>query len=187
MTDPMKRRLNKSEIVSLTPAYAAAADGIYQTNEPDRVVGVVSIALGLLILGPMLAAAVYVTVTNVIPGLRPMTSPAGLLEDVIVLGVWLAIVGALTFGVVMLIKLGKEVNITKLVGVLLIPWSQVRAILVTNVRQVSSPYLMSGSFISQEVGDWHVFTWDGREIVIPNVSDPYNKLNYVKTRFNLQF
>ena len=183
----MKRRLNKSEIVSLTPAYAAAADGIYQTNEPDRVVGVVSIALGLLILGPMLAAAIYVMATSILPGLLHITSPADLVANLIVVGVWLVIVGALAFGIAMLIKLGKEVNITKLVGVLLVPWSQVRAILVTNVRQVSTPYIMSESFISQEVGDWHVFTWDGREIVIPNVSDPYNKLNYIKTRFNLQF
>ena len=116
MTDPMKRRLNRSEIVLLTPAFAAAADGIYQTNEPDRAVGVVSIALGLLILGPMLAAAIYVMATNVLPGLLPMTSPAGLLEDLIVLGVWLVLVGALAFGVAMLIKLGKEINITKLRG-----------------------------------------------------------------------
>ena len=37
---------------------------------------------------------------------------------------------------------------------------------------------MSDSFISQELGDWHAFTWDGREVVISNVNDPHRAREY---------
>ncbi|AAY79916.1 hypothetical protein [Sulfolobus acidocaldarius] len=71
-------------------------------------------------------------------------------------------------------------------------WGEVKSVIVMNVRQenvANRPSLTLNilSPVYKEIGDWRVILKDGREIVIPNVDDPYNKLNYVKTRFNLMF
>ena len=59
-------------------------------------------------------------------------------------------------------------------GELVIPWSQVRAVSVVNVRQenvANRPSLIANLVLPvyKEVGDWRVITIDGRDIVIPNV------------------
>ncbi|MFP3203410.1 MAG: conjugal transfer protein [Sulfolobus sp.] len=77
-------------------------------------------------------------------------------------------------------------------GDLVVPWSQVRAIVVTNVRQenVANRPSFVLNIISptyKEIGDWHALTVDGRDITILDVDDPINKLNYVKVKFNLKF
>jgi len=67
---------------------------------------------------------------------------------------------------------------------LIVPWNSVKTIVVTNMRQenVANSVLRP---IFKEIGDWRVMTADGREITIPFVDDPFNKLNYVKTKYNL--
>ena len=65
-----------------------------------------------------------------------------------------------------------------------VPWSQVKSIMVTNVRQINTGTILNP--VIREVGEWHVLTIDGREIVIPEVDDPYDKLDYVKNRFGLK-
>jgi hypothetical protein len=77
-------------------------------------------------------------------------------------------------------------------GELVVSWSQVKTIVVMNVRQenvANGPSLLLNTVAPtyKEIGDWHVLTTDGRDITIPNVDDPHNKLNYVKYRFNLNF
>ncbi len=78
----------------------------------------------------------------------------------------------------------------ELEGELVVSWSQVRTITVVNVRQenvANGPSLVLNTIAPtyKEIGDWHVLTIDGRDITIPNVNDPRNKLNYVKNKFNL--
>ena len=81
-------------------------------------------------------------------------------------------------------------------GDLVVPWSQVRAIVATNVKQENMANRLN--FVSnvtsptyKEIGDWHVLTVYGRGITILDVDDPTNKLNYVKVnvkvKFNLKF
>jgi len=41
--------------------------------------------------------------------------------------------------------------------------------------------------VYKETGDWHVLTTDGRELIVSNVDDPHNNLNYVKNKFYLNF
>jgi hypothetical protein len=93
-----------------------------------------------------------------------------------------------------LVRIGKRFGkiANELEGVLVIPWSQVKTITVTNVRQenvANRPSLILNTISPtyKEIGDWHIITIDGRDITIPNVDDPDNKLKYVKNRFNLNF
>ena len=98
------------------------------------------------------------------------------------------------FGIIKLVKIGKRFGRTanELEGELVVSWSQVKTIVVMNVRQenvANGPSLLLNTIAPtyKEIGDWHVLTTDGRDITIPNVDDPHNKLNYVKNRFNLNF
>jgi hypothetical protein len=90
-------------------------------------------------------------------------------------------------------KMAQKINEEKgIEGELVVPWNQVKTITVMNVRQenvANGPSLVLNTISPtyKEIGDWHVLTTDGRDITIPNVDDPYNKLNYVKNRFNLNF
>ncbi|BBG23337.1 hypothetical protein IC006_0621 [Sulfuracidifex tepidarius] len=39
-------------------------------------------------------------------------------------------------------------------------------------------------FKRKDIGNWHVLT-DGSDYLIPEVNDLFNKLNYIKSKFNL--
>jgi hypothetical protein len=104
------------------------------------------------------------------------------------------LVAGSVFGIIKLVKIGKRFGkiANELEGELVVSWSQVKTITVTDVRQenvANRPSLVLNTIAPtyKEIGDWHVLTIDGRDITIPNVDDPYNKLNYVKNRFNLNF
>ena len=68
---------------------------------------------------------------------------------------------------------------------LVVPWSQVKSVMVTNIREINTGTLLHP--IIMEVGDWHVLTVDGRDITIPEIDSPYDKLEYVKNRFGVKF
>ncbi len=118
------------------------------------------------------------------------SNPIYLIPTLIGVGI---IIGGV-FGIVKLVKIGKRFGriINDIEGELVIPWSQVKSIVVMNARQenVANRPSLTLNIIAptyKEIGDWHVLTVDGRDITIPNVDDPYNKLVYVKNRFNLNF
>ena len=191
----MNRTLNENEIVWLNSNNAAAGDGIYRAEWR----GNDSIAVPLMIISiPFLAifmygTAKYIYYAFIFYGPPKIESTGELLDYLGLLGIFLFLDSLPLFGIVKAIKeLKKKDKSRELVGHLLIPWSEVKTIVITNVRQVGWVHGWNSNMVDQQiyqemVGDWHVFSKDGKEITIPNVSDPYNKLNYVKTRFNLQF
>ncbi len=72
---------------------------------------------------------------------------------------------------------------------LVIPWSSIRNITVINERSVSyfSLAIFRPSVVIYSVGDFVVFLNDGGYMTITKVYDPYNKLNYLRNRYNLPF
>ncbi|MCY0858861.1 MAG: hypothetical protein OWQ54_00355 [Sulfolobaceae archaeon] len=65
-----------------------------------------------------------------------------------------------------------------------IPWERIKKIIIVNEHTVSRFRLFFSSE-SYTVGDFRLFLDDGSEFIIRNVADPYNKLNYLKTKYNL--
>jgi len=187
--NPLQTRYQLMSSRVLIPLYAAANDGIYRLNRSKfvtkygpKTIGIYMLgAFGALILliGIGVVAYPYTQVTG-------MTSADGLI--------------AIAIGGLMLYfarknakKMAQKINEEKgIEGELVVPWNQVKTITVMNVRQenvANRPSLLLNTItpIYKEIGDWHVLTTDGRDITIPNVDDPHNKLNYVKNRFNLNF
>mgnify|MGYP001772698099 CR=1 FL=1 len=165
----------------LIPLYAAANDGIYRLNRAKRVknlVGVLGIAVGVLVLLFIILFGIF--------GLLLTLSVSCFIYKTIGLSLSLAFIVGGIVGIIKLVKVGKRFNVNKLEGELVLPWSEVKTISVVNVRQeIASSGFISPAF--KEIGDWHVITVDGRDVTIPNVDDPINKLNYVKAKFNLRF
>ncbi|WP_236752356.1 conjugative plasmid protein (pARN3) [Acidianus sp. HS-5] len=165
----------------LIPLYAAINDGIYTLNRAERTknfVGVLGIAVGVLVLLFVILFGIF--------GLLLTLSVSFFIYKMIGLSLSLVFIAGGIFGIIKLVKVGKRLNVNRLEGDLVVPWSEVKTISVVNIRQE----VVSSSFISpdfKEIGDWHVITVDGRDITIPNVDDPINKLNYVKAKFNLRF
>lgn len=190
--NPLQNRYQMFTSRVFIPIYAAANDGIYRMNRRKRLggfaaiwgtmIGIVVLAFIIIIFGAFLVSSVLYT---------SFSYPIAWLSTLISVGV----IAGSVFGIIKLIKIGKK--FTKIVnsnleGELIVPWSQVKTIVVMNVRQenvANRPSLILNIIapIYKEIGDWHVLTIDGRDITIPNVDDPYNKLNYVKNRFNLNF
>ena len=196
------RKFNYNEIVILNPLqtgyqmmssrvfiplYAAANDGIYRMNRRKfvtkygpKTIGIYMLgAFGALILLIGIAAYPFTQTTG-------MTSADGLIA--IVIGGLM-----LYFARKNAKKMDQKINEEKgIEGELVVPWNQVKTIIVMNARQenvANRPSLVLNTIAPtyKEIGDWHVLTIDGRDITIPDVDDPYNKLNYVKNRFNLNF
>ena len=194
----MKRTLNESEIVWLNSNNAAAGDGIYRAEwrEKRRIIdyvrGGVLVVVGLMSFSVLLVSAIFTAEIVYYNPPHNIRSIEDLLNYLNNLGPLPLILGLSLFGLVLSIKLVMKIESGELIWHLIIPWSEVKTIVITNVRQVGWVHGWSSNVVDQQiyqemVGDWHVFSKDGKEITIPNVSDPYNKLNYIKTRFNLQF
>jgi len=163
----------------LIPLYAAANDGIYKISR-RKILAKYGPRTILLSLAVSFSALIFFIGLGMI--FYPLTY--GTLDGVI-----MVIIGGLSL--YLLRKYSKKQK-GGIEGDLVVPWSQVRAIVVTNVRQENvanrpSFVLNVISPTYKEIGDWHVLTVDGRDITILDVDDPINKLNYVKVKFNLKF
>ncbi|MEJ2777740.1 conjugative plasmid protein (pARN3) [Stygiolobus sp. RP850M] len=182
--NPLQTRYQMMFSREFIPLYAAANDGIYKVNRAKRLGGfaaVVGITLGIIVLPFILIYGVF---------LVSLSSSASLIG--------IGLIAGSIFGINKLVKIGKRFGkiANELEGELVLSWSQVKTITVMNVRQenvANSPSLIIAPTLDinaptyKEIGDWHVLTTDRRDITIPNVDDPHNKLNYVKNRFNLKF
>ncbi|MGC9105458.1 MAG: hypothetical protein ACP5HQ_03435 [Thermoprotei archaeon] len=85
----------------------------------------------------------------------------------------------------LLIKAFKDSSYVE--GELVAEWSDISHVVITNERAITrgwSTYSRYGA-VSVTYGDWHVFTRDGREIVIPNIRDPHNTLNYLRAKYRI--
>jgi hypothetical protein len=196
---------------SFIPIYAAANDGIYRMNRVKIIKGFIAeiatlgivfgimflAMIGIVFLAAIAISEIYSLVsrslhaslsysTNWIPALIGILTGVGLIAG--------SVYGLIKYVMIKLIvKIGKMFGITanELEGELVVSWSQVKTITVVKVKRIVTATggdeddMARIVFIT--IGDWHVLTIDGRDIKIPSVDDPHNKLNYVKNRFNLNF
>ena len=158
------------------PLYAAAMDGLYIVNRKEFFVSQGPKIFGMLSLGGfsfLLFLGGFASLFNpFVPHIASLVS--------MLLGL-----AGLLFVYKKYSDAKKKAPYEKVIPAeLVVPWNQVRAITVANIRSVNVGSVMYPTF--KEVGDWHIFTWDGREIVVPEVTDPYNTLEYVKNRFGLR-
>ncbi len=184
---------------ALIPLYAAANDGIYRVNRAKRVGGFVAVSgvtIGIIVLAFIAVVGIYIVFLTLSLSLPTSFSyPIDWIPTLIGTLIGAGLVAGSVFGIIKLVKIGKRFGkiANELEGELVVSWSLVKTIVVTNVRQeyvadrTSLLLNIIGPPIYKEIGDWHVLTIDGRDITIPNVDDPHNKLNYVKNRFNLNF
>ncbi|MQL54259.1 conjugative plasmid protein (pARN3) [Acidianus ambivalens] len=189
--NPMQTRYQMMTSRVFVPLYAAANDGIYRMNRAKRMGGFIAtlgIAIGIIILAFITIFVIYFLVSVALR--TGFNYPVYWIPTLIGVGV---IMGSV-FGIIKLVKIGKRFGriANELEGELVVSWSQVKSIVIMNVRQenvANRPSLILNIIapIYKEIGDWHVLTVDGRDITILDVDDPYNKLNYVKNRFNLNF
>ncbi|BCU70011.1 conjugative plasmid protein (pARN3) [Stygiolobus caldivivus] len=183
--NPMQRKSDLITARVFTPLYAAADDGIYVVNRKGLLTRYGPKAILTYLVGGFGALILF---SGLMTALNPYTSMTGLTSED---GLLAAVIGGLMvyfarrYARKLDVKLDAEKGVE---GRLVVPWSAVKTISVMNVRQeivTNRP----GAYwpVYKEIGDWHVLTTYGGEIVIPGVDDPFNKLNYVKSRFNLSF
>ena len=150
------------------PLYAAASDGIYRLNRGKRVLnfGKVVIAfIGILLLFFLILFGAFALYFGFISTKYPI-----ILSVSLAIGIPAIAGGA--YGIIKLVKFITSVKVNYTEGELIIPWSQVKSIVVANVRSENvsnSPILMP---VYKKIGDWHIMTNNGSEIVIPYVDDP---------------
>jgi hypothetical protein len=188
--NPLQTRYQMMSSRVFIPLYAAANDGIYRMNRAKRVGGfaaMLGITIGIIVLAFIAIFGIFL-VSISLPA--SFSYPIDWIPTLIGVG----LVAGSAFGIIKLVRIGKRFGkiANELEGELVVSWSQVKTITVTDVRQenvANRPSLVLNTIAPtyKEIGDWHVLTTDGRDITIPNVDDPHNKLNYVKNRFNLNF
>jgi len=188
--NPLQTRYQMMSSRVFIPLYAAANDGIYRMNRAKRVGGfaaTLGTTIGIIVLAFIAIFGIFL-VSLSLPA--SFSYPIDWIPTLIGVG----LVAGSVFGIIKLVKIGKRFGkiANELEGELVVSWSQVKTITLMNVRQenvANRPSLVLNTIAPtyKEIGDWHVLTIDGRDITIPNVDDPYNKLNYVKNRFNLNF
>jgi len=187
--NPLQTRYQLMSSRVLIPLYAAANDGIYRINRRKLVTKYGPKTIAIYMLGAFGALTLFIGIgvaANPYTQVTGMTSADGLIA-IIIGGLMLY------FARKNAKKMAQKINEEKgIEGELVVPWNRVKTIVVMNVRQenvANGPSLLLNTIAPtyKEIGDWHVLTIDGRDITIPNVDDPYNKLNYVKNRFNLNF
>lgn len=187
--NPLQTRYQLLSQRVLVPLYAAAIDGIYVINRKRIIMRYGPSAILTYMMGGFGALIFFV---GLLVALNPYTQLTGLTSTD---GLIAMVIGGLMvyFARKHAKKLDLKVDAEKgIEGELIIPWVQVKTITVMNVRQenvANRPSLILNTISPtyKEIGDWHVITIDGRDLVIPYVDDPFNKLEYVKKRFNLNF
>jgi hypothetical protein len=187
--NPLQTRYQLISTRVFVPLYAAAIDGIYVINRKKLLTKYGPRVILAHMLGGFGALIFF---SGILVALNPYTQVTGLTS---LGGVIAMLIGGLMlyFARKYTKKLDVKVDAEKgLEGELVIPWKEVKTIVVTNVRKenvANRPSLILNTISPtyKEIGDWHVLTTDGRDITIPFVDDPYNKLEYVKRRFGLNF
>jgi len=211
------RKFSYNEIVFLNlwmsfgafiPLYAAANDGIYRMNRAKIIKGfIAAIAtlgivfgimflamIGIIFLAMIAIGEIYSLVSRSLPD--SFSYSTYWILALILTGVGLfggSVYGLIKYGIKLVKIVGKRFGKTanELEGELVVSWSQIKTITVVKVRRIVTA--TGGgegdvpSIVPITIGDWHILTIDGRDIKIPSVDDPHNKLNYVKNRFNLNF
>ncbi|WP_048050380.1 hypothetical protein [Saccharolobus islandicus] len=191
--NPMQTRYQMMTSRVFVPLYAATNDGIYRMNRAKRMMRGLPAVLGLMIGIIVLPFITIVGIGFLAYSALSISFNNDPIDWILALfGV--GMIAGSVFGIIKLVKIRKRVEriANELEGELVVSWSQVKTITVMNVRQenvANRPSLTLNIIapIYKEIGDWHVLTVDGRDITIPDVDDPYNKLNYVKKRFDLNF
>ncbi|AGE71918.1 membrane protein [Sulfolobus acidocaldarius N8] len=110
-----------------------------------------------------------------------MNSMAGIPDIYLILLALLVFLPLLISGISMYYNRGVET-------VLLVPWSEVKDIVVTQVftyQRVSLFPAVTRGVYSQEVGRVVIITRDGRTIDIGNVISPYQKVKYLKVKYGI--
>jgi hypothetical protein len=187
--NPLQTRYQMMSSRVFIPLYAAANDGIYRMNRRKFVTKYGPKTIGIYMLG---AFGALILLIGIGMAAYPFTQTTGMTSAD---GLIAIVIGGLMlyFARKNAKKMDKKVNEEKgIEGELVVTWNQVKTITVMNVRQenvANRPSLVLNTIAPtyKEIGDWHVLTVDGRDITIPDVDDPHNKLNYVKNRFNLNF
>jgi hypothetical protein len=200
----MRRKFNYGEVVVLNPLqstydlmpgrvlvplYAATNDGIYRINRRKRLGGfaaVVGITLGIIFFAFVAVAGILLVGFTMFSLRYPYVSPPYLSAYLILGLIGGGLIAGSVYAITKLVKAARKFGriANTLEGELIVPWNSVKTIVGTNVRQenVANSVLRP---VFKEIGDWRVMTANGREITIPFVDDPFNKLNYVKTKYNL--
>ncbi|ABP96327.1 hypothetical protein HA72_2188 [Metallosphaera sedula] len=187
--NPLQTRYQMVSSRVFVPLYAAANDGIYRMNRRKFVTKYGPKTIGTYMLGTF---GVLILLIGIGIAVYPFTPTTGMTS---VDGLIAMLIGGLMlyFARKNASKLNQRISEEKgMEGEIVLLWSQVKTITVMNVRQenvANRPSLVLNTVAPtyKEIGDWHVLTTDGRDVTIPNVDDPYNKLNYVKNRFDLSF
>nr|WP_020936624.1 hypothetical protein [Saccharolobus solfataricus]CDF66426.1 conserved conjugative plasmid protein [Saccharolobus solfataricus P2] len=187
--NPLQTRYQMVSSRVFVPLYAAANDGIYRMNRRKFVTKYGPKTIGTYMLGTFGGLILLIGIGIAV---YPFTSTTGMTS---VDGLIAMLIGGLMlyFARKNARKLNQRISEEKgMEGEIVLLWSQVKTITVMNVRQenvANRPSLVLNTVAPtyKEIGDWHVLTTDGRDVTIPNVDDPYNKLNYVKNRFDLSF
>ncbi|QIW22810.1 conjugative plasmid protein (pARN3) [Sulfolobus sp. S-194] len=185
--NPLQTRYQMFSQRIFIPLYAAANEGIYRMNRGKRLLsfGKVLIAsVGIILLSLLVIFGIFLLYFSLISSISLFT--------LIPISIGLLIVAGGIYGIIKLARFAKGVKINYVEGELIVPWSQVKNIVVVNVRQeniANRPSLVADIInpVYKEIGDWYIMRTDGSEIIIPNVDDPFNKLNYVKVKFSLTF
>jgi len=172
------------------PIYAAGIEGIYRLRRSGKYLKeagsafgriVLSIIGGFILFFLIIAGASFMySATSALTGNTFILSTiSALIELFIGLGI---IIGGI-FGIIKIIKFARKARMPKTVEAeLVIPWKTVKRISVTDEKQVNVGTLVNP--IYKTIGNWHVLT-DGSDYLIPEVDDPFNKLDYIKAKFNL--
>mgnify|MGYP001770718198 FL=1 len=174
LNPPASAKIRDITVGLLTPLYAVAPGGIYIIKRAQFMVKEGYKHHLYLI---MTTISLLFTLAGIIAIINTPSVGAFI--------VWLTFLVWFIYSVKKLREVMRRKNEKIVPAELVAPWSIVKSISVMNVRDMNIGSILSPQFTT--VGEWHVFTTDGREIVIENVVDPYNKLEYVKNKFGLKF
>ena len=193
--NPLQTRYQLISTRVFVPLYAAAVDGIYVINRRKRLGGFVAtlgITLGIIFFVFAAVAGILIVVLTMFSLRYSYVSPPYLGVYIIGVLIGVGLIAGSVYAITKLVKAARKFGriANTLEGELIVPWNSVKTITVMNVRQenvANRPSLILNTISPtyKEIGDWHVLTTDGRDITIPFVDDPYNKLEYVKRRFGL--
>ena len=185
--NPLQSRYDLMPGRVLVPLYVTTNEGIYRVERLGGFAAVVGVTLGIIFLAIVGAFGISQIVSNLRYAQPPYLSTY-LTLDLIGGLPFVLFIAVSVYAIVKLVKAARKFGgiANTFEGELIVPWNSVKTIVVTNVRQETVANSDVG-IIFKEIGDWHVMTTDGREIIIPFVDDPFNKLNYVKIKYNLTF
>ncbi|ARM75955.1 hypothetical protein [Acidianus manzaensis] len=183
-----RQLISSKGIAVIRGLYFAAPDGIYiaknRGKRAGKVFGEIGGVFAILFL---LIAVAFGFFTIGVYWISDVPLYAKIFGSVI----GIAISAAAIYGIIKIakkmIKIAREPDIIE--GELVAPWSMIKNIVVTDVTTENTNPTLAGAINPRlmDVGMFRVLLFNGGEIDIWPVFDPYNKLNYIKNKFNLAF